>query len=291
MKVNVKKIEQNKRALSIEVSGELVNKKFEEIYARIAKEAKIPGFRPGKAPRDILQKHYSAAAHQEVLKGLIPEVYGKAVESEKLDVIELPEISDVKLTPDALSFTATVELKPEIEVKGYKGIKIEYKDIEVTAEQVKAKLEALKESRKIENIDDAFARSLGYPGVAQLEKALQAQIYLQKENEQRIKTEQEIIKHLTKTDFRMPVSLVERQLKEMVGQAKMDLALKGVAQEEIEHHQDKLNEQLKPEAEQRVKVYLLLEAIAKKENIALDEHMPSRTIEFLMREADWQKAS
>lgn len=291
MKVNVKKIEQNKRALSIEVSGELVNKKFEEIYARIAKEAKIPGFRPGKAPRDILQKHYSAAAHQEVLKGLIPEVYGKAIESEKLDVIELPEISDVKLTPDALSFTATVELKPEIEVKGYKGIKIEYKDIEVTAEQVKAKLEALKESRKIENIDDAFARSLGYPGVAQLEKALQAQIYLQKENEQRIKTEQEIIKHLTKTDFRMPVSLVERQLKEMVGQAKMDLALKGVAQEEIEHHQDKLNEQLKPEAEQRVKVYLLLEAIAKKENIALDEHMPSRTIEFLMREADWQKAS
>jgi FKBP-type peptidyl-prolyl cis-trans isomerase (trigger factor) len=291
MKVNVKKIEQNKRALSIEVSGELVNKKFEEIYARIAKEAKIPGFRPGKAPRDILQKHYSAAVHQEVLKGLIPEVYGKAVESEKLDVIELPEISDVKLTPDALSFTATVELKPEIEVKGYKGIKIEYKDIEVTAEQVKAKLEALKESRKIENIDDAFARSLGYPGVAQLEKALQAQIYLQKENEQRIKTEQEIIKHLTKTDFRMPVSLVERQLKEMVGQAKMDLALKGVAQEEIEHHQDKLNEQLKPEAEQRVKVYLLLEAIAKKENIALDEHMPSRTIEFLMREADWQKAS
>ena len=291
MKVNVKKIEQNKRALSIEVNGELVNKKFEEIYARIAKEAKIPGFRPGKAPRDILEKHYSAAAHQEVLKGLIPEVYGKAIESEKLDVIDLPEISDVKLTPDALSFTATVELKPEIEVKEYKGIKIEYKDIEVTAEQVKAKLEALKESRKIENIDDTFARSLGYPGVVQLEKALQAQAYLQKENEQRIKVEQEIIKHLTKTDFRMPVSLVERQLKEMVAQAKMDLALKGVAQEEIEHHQDKLNEQLKPEAEQRVRVYLLLEAIAKKENIALDEHMPSRTIEFLMREADWQKAS
>ena len=291
MKVSVKKIEQNKRALSIEVSGELVNKKFDEIYAKIAKEAKIPGFRPGKAPRDIIKKHYGATAHQEVLKGLIPETYGKAIESEKLDVIDLPEISDVKLDAGSLSFTATVELKPEIDIKEYKGIKIDYKDIEVTAGQLKAKLDSLKESRKIENIDDAFARSLGYPSVVQLEKALQTQIYLQKENEQRVKIEQEIIKHLAKTDFRMPASLVERQLKEMVAQAKMDLALRGVAQEEIEHHHGKLNEQLKPEAEQRVRVYLLLEAIAKKENIALDEHMPSRTIEFLMREADWQKAS
>jgi len=291
MKVNVKKVEEHKRALSIEINGETVSKKFAEIYERIAKEAKIPGFRPGKAPRDILQKHYSATAHQEVLKELIPEVYGKAIESEKLDVIDLPEISEVKLTPENLSFTATVELKPQIDIKDYKGIKVEYKDIEVAPEQVKAKLEALKESRKVDNIDDSFARSLGYPGVAELEKALHSQIYLQKENEQRAKIEQDIVKHLTQTEFKMPASLLERQLKEMVAQAKMDLALRGVAQEEIEHHQDKLAEQLRPEAEQRVRVYLLLESIARKEGFALDEHMPSRTIEFLMREANWQKVS
>lgn len=290
MKVNVKKIDQNKRELSIEVNGDIVSKKFEDVYGQIAKEAKVPGFRPGKAPRDILEKHYSDIAHEEVLKSLIPEVYDKAIETEKLDVIDLPKISDVKLDKNNLSFTATVEIKPEIKVKDYKGIKINYKEIEVTAEEVKAKLDAIKESRKIENIDDAFAKSLGYPTVSELEKTLKNQIYIQKENEQRMKIEQEIIKHLVNgANFNLPVSLVERQLKDMVSRSKVELALRGVSQEDIQKQEDKLNQQLEPEAQERVKIYLVLEAIAKKENIALNEQMPSKTMEFLLREANWQK--
>jgi FKBP-type peptidyl-prolyl cis-trans isomerase (trigger factor) len=292
MKVDVKKIDQNKRELSIEVDGDSVTKKFEEAYERIAKDAKIPGFRPGKAPRDILEKHYSSIAHEEVLKGLIPQVYDQAVDSQKLDVVDLPQISEVKLDKSTLSFKATVEIKPEIKIKDYKGIKINYQNIEVGPEQIKARLDSIKESRKIENIDDALAKSLGYYAVPDLEKALEAQIYLQKENEQRIKIEQEIIKHITgESDFNLPVSLVERQLKDMISHAKVELALRGVSEEEIRKQEDKLNTQLKPEAEERVKIYLILEAIAKKENIALDDHMPSKVMEFLFREADWQKTS
>ena len=289
MKINVKKIDQNKRQLTVEVNGEIVTKKFEDVYAQIAKDARVPGFRPGKAPRDILEKHYSGIAHEEVLKSLIPEIYGQAVDSEKLDVVDLPQVSDVKLDKDNLSFTATVEIKPEIAIKDYKGIKINYKDIEVTAEQVKAKLDSIKESRKIETIDSALARSLGYPTVADMEKALGSQIYLQKENEQRIKIEEEIIKHLIgAANFNLPSSLVERQLSEMVSHAKVELALRGVSEEEIKNQESKLREQLKPQAEERVKIYLTLETIAKKENIALTEQMPSRTMEFLLREASWE---
>jgi len=290
MKVEVKKIEQNKRKLSIEVSADIVSKKFDDIYAKIAKDAKIPGFRVGHAPRDILKKHYSSVAQEEVLKSLIPEIYDQAIDAEKLEAVDLPQITDVKLDKNILFFNATVEIKPEITLKDYKGIKINYQEITVTPEQIKAKIDSLKESRKVANIDDTLARSLGYPSVASLEKTLDAQIYLQKENEQRIKIEQAIIKHLLSgIDFNLPASLVERQLKDMVSQAKVELALRGMSQDEVGKHADKLNEQLKPEAQERVKIYLILEAIAKKENIALDEHMPSRVMEFLLKEADWQK--
>ncbi len=290
MKVEVKKIEQNKRKLSIEVSADIVSKKFDDIYAKIAKDAKIPGFRVGHAPRDILEKHYSSVAQEEVLKNLIPEIYDQAIDAEKLEAVDLPQITDVKLDKNMLFFNATVEIKPEITLKDYKGIKINYQEITVIPEQIKAKIDSLKESRKVANIDDTLARSLGYPSVASLEKTLDAQIYLQKENEQRIKIEQAIIKHLLSgIDFNLPASLVERQLKDMVSQTKVELALRGMSQDEVGKHADKLNEQLKPEAQERVKIYLILEAIAKKENIALDEHMPSRVMEFLLKEADWQK--
>jgi FKBP-type peptidyl-prolyl cis-trans isomerase (trigger factor) len=62
-----------------------------------------------------------------------------------------------------------------------------------------------------------------------------------------------------------------------------------MAQDEIGKQADKFNERLRPEAQERVKIYLILEAIAKKESIALDEHMPTKVMEFLLREADWQK--
>lgn len=290
MKTEVKKIDSTKREIDIEVSGDIVKNKFEEVFKKIGQEAEIAGFRPGKAPRDILEKHYSSIAHEEVLKSLVPEIYNKAIESENLDVVDLPKISEVKLNKDTLSFTATVEIKPQIQLKDYKGIKINYKDIEVSQEEVKARVGSIKESRKIENIDDSVAKSLGYPTFLDLEKAIKAQIYLQKENEQRIKIEQDIIKHLIKeADFTLPLSLVERQLKDMVSRGKIELALRGVSEEDISKQEDKLSEQLKPEAEKQVRIYLILEAIAKKENITLNDQMPARTMEFLLREANWGK--
>lgn len=290
MKIDVKKTDKNKRELSIEIVGDIVTKKFDDVYGKIAKEAKIPGFRPGNAPRDILEKHYSSLAHEEVLKSLIPELYGQAIDSQNLDAVDLPKISNVRLGKDTLSFTALIEIKPEINLKDYKAIKITYNVIEVTEESIKARLDSIKELRKIENIDDSFAKSLGYPTLEELKEAVRAQIYIQKENEQRIKIEQQIIKHLiSQSEFNLPSSLVERQLSEMVSQAKVELALRGVSEEEIKTKEDKFNEQFKPEAQERVRIYLLLETIAKKENIALNEQMPSRVMEFLLREANWQK--
>jgi FKBP-type peptidyl-prolyl cis-trans isomerase (trigger factor) len=289
MKAEVRKIDATKREVSVEVSGEVVKNKFEDIFKKIGLEAKVPGFRPGHAPRDILEKHYSAHAHEQVLKELVPDVYNKVIDQEKLEVVELPEIFDVKLDRDKLSFKAKVEVSPEITLGNYKRIKINYQKLSVSDDEVRRSIDALKESRKVEAIDDGLARALGYPNLAELESAVQRQIFIQKDNQQRQKIETEIIEHITKDmDFKLPQRLVDRQLEDLLRQAKLDLALRGVPTGKIEEESKGLAQELEPEAKRQVKVYLVFAAIAKKENINQDDHMPRRVTEFLLKEADWQ---
>ena len=290
MKTEVKKLDGTKREINVEVDGDIVRNKFEDVFKRIAQEAKVPGFRPGHAPRDILEKHYSSHAHEQVLKELVPDVYNEAIGKEGLDVIELPQISEVKLERSRLAFKATVEVSPQIPLKDYKKQKVNYKSITATADEIKRFIDSLKESRKIDSIDDNFAKGLGYPNLSGLEKALERQVLIQKDNQQRQRIENEIVDNLIKDlDFKIPQTLIKRQLEDLVKQTKVDLVLKGLPREKIAEQEQKLYDELKPEAEKQVKVYLVLAEIAKKENIPLDDNMPRRVMELLLREADWKE--
>lgn len=292
MKTEVKKLDATKREISIGISGDVVKSKFEDVFNRIAKEAKVAGFRPGHAPRDIIEKNFSGRAHELVIEELVPDTYNQAIKEAGLDVIEMPSISEVKLDKEALSFKATVEISPEIKLENYKGLKIDYNKVEVAPDEIKRSLNSLKESRKVEALDDAFAKGLGYPNLSEFEEALKKQIFLQKENQQRQRIEREIIDGLTKNlDFKLPDSMVKRQLEDLVRQAKIDLALKGFPKEKIDEKEKELAEKLEPEAKEQVRVYLVLAAVAKKENIPLDDHMPAKVMEFLLREANWQEAA
>ena len=290
MKTEVKKIDSTKREIDIEVNGDIVKNKFDTVFKKIAQDAKVPGFRAGNAPRDILEKHYSSHAHETVLKELIPDLYNQAIEKEGLEVLELPNIFDVKLDRNSLSFKATVEISPEIAVKNYKGLEVHYKKIEVTADEIKRSVDSLKEARKFDTIDDNFAKGLGYPDLSELEKAMEKQIYIQKENLQRQRIENELVESITKDlDFKLPLSLVNRQLQDLIKQAKLDLALKGLPREKIDEQQNALHEQLEPQAKRQVKIYLVLSTIAKKENIPQDDHMPHKVMEFLLKVAEWKE--
>jgi FKBP-type peptidyl-prolyl cis-trans isomerase (trigger factor) len=119
---------------------------------------------------------------------------------------------------------------------------------------------------------------------------MERHLLIQKDNEARQKMENELIEALTKDlDFKVPQTLVNRQLQDLMRQAKVDLALKGVERKKIEEEEQALNKELEPEARKQVKVYLVLSEIAKKENMPLDDQMPRRVMEFLLKEADWQE--
>lgn len=290
MKIEVKKIDSNKREISVEVSGDVVKNKFDDVFKRISQEARVPGFRPGHAPRDVLEKRYSAQAHEQVVKELVPDIYNQAIEKEKLDVIELPEIFDVKLDRNSLSFKARLFLSPEIKLKSYRGIQVNYKKNSVSADEIKRSIDGLKESRKVDVADDRFAHGLGYPNMQELQNVLERQIAVQKDNLQRQKIESEVSAGIIKDmDFKVPFSLFRRQLEDLVRQAKFDLALKGVAADKIKEEEKDLSARLEPEAERQVKIYLVLAQIARKEGIPVDDAMPHRVIEFLLKEAEWKE--
>jgi FKBP-type peptidyl-prolyl cis-trans isomerase (trigger factor) len=289
MKTEVKVIDNTKREISVEVSGDVVKNKFEDVFKRIGQEAKVKGFRPGHVPQDILEKNYSSLAHEQVMRELIPEVYGQALDKENLGAIDLPQISDVKLDRNLLSFKALVEIMPEIAVNKYKGLRIEYQQGQVNADEIKRNIDSIKESRKAQTLDDNFAKSLGYPGLTELEKVMERQLLAQKDNQQRQKIENQVIEQLTKElDFKLPDSLVKKQHEDLLRQTKIDLAIKGVPKEKIEEQEKKIAQDLEPEAKKQVKIYMILAAIAKKENITVDDHMPQKVMELLFREADWK---
>jgi len=151
MKLEVTELGPIKRALKIEVSEEEVNKQFAQAYAELNKQVHIPGFRPGKAPVALLEKKYAKAVEEDVVRRLVPDYYDRAVRQAGIVpvLVEVPPLERVKIRKNAVfSFTATVEIKPKIELRDYKApnpISLKPDKRTVTDDQVAKTLELLRE--------------------------------------------------------------------------------------------------------------------------------------------------
>ncbi len=163
-KIKAKKIEECTTLLEIEVLKTDIDKAFGEVYNEITKIANIPGFRAGKAPIELVKKHYAKDAKEEVLKRLIPESYRDALAEHKMRPIGLPEITDVKFDEAAqLSFRAKVDTRPNFKLKEYKGIKIEKKKTVITDADINKTLDNLREiNAKYTAVDDRPVRMGDY---------------------------------------------------------------------------------------------------------------------------------
>ncbi|MDP2939263.1 MAG: trigger factor [Candidatus Omnitrophota bacterium] len=295
MKFTVKKVDATKRELDIEVPKETVSQKFDEVYEAIAKNAKIRGFRPGKAPRQIVEQHHKPLAQEEVLKDLIPATYEEVLKKENLKAIALPEIFDVKLEAGILSYKAKLEIKPEVEIRDYKGLKIKKMPSNVTDEDLKKSYELILQSRggpKETPIDDSFARSLGYTNLKELEASFKKQLEINCDQQAKIDLENQIIEQLlAKAKFEVPEASVNSQLEHLVKDAKMRLSWQGLKKEDIEAKHEGLRKELKDIAHRDVKVYFVLEKIAELENIKVDheDNLLKKVMEFLLKEARWEQ--
>jgi trigger factor len=151
MKLEVTELGPVKRALKIEVPVDEVNKRFAQAYADLNKQVRIPGFRPGKAPLELLERRFAKDVEEDVVRRLVPDFYDRAVRQAGIVpvLVEVPPLERVKIKKDAaFSFTATVEIKPKVELRDYRPpnpISLKPDKRTVTDEQVARALEVLRE--------------------------------------------------------------------------------------------------------------------------------------------------
>ncbi len=135
-----------RRTLAIEVEPGLFEQEKNKVLADLIKDVTIPGFRKGKAPKDVIEKRFAEEIHTEAVKAILPDAYAQAVSSENLRPIGDPMFRDIELEDDApLKFKVELEVEPVIELEGYKDIKVEAEEVKVDDEEIDKVLESLKE--------------------------------------------------------------------------------------------------------------------------------------------------
>ncbi len=153
MKLEVTELGPVKRAIKIEVPEDIVNQEFDRAYTDLKRQARIPGFRPGKAPIAMLEKRYAKAVEQDVLQRLVPTYYQKAIQEAGVTpvLVEIPPLERLKATRNAsFTFTATVEIKPPIELHDYRPpnpISLKPDSRTITDQDVETTLERLREQQ------------------------------------------------------------------------------------------------------------------------------------------------
>src|SRR6266704_318298 len=132
--------------MRVEIEAQKVDETFEAITKDFQRQAAFPGFRPGKAPRDMVLRRFEKDIQDQVRRKLISDSYQKAVDEQKLDVLGQPDIEEIQFSRgQPLQFAATIETAPEFELPEYKGLPIKREARAVTDADVERALDALRE--------------------------------------------------------------------------------------------------------------------------------------------------
>ena len=136
------------KRLKVEIDKAQVNKKLDDSYRQLSRQVSLKGFRPGKAPRPLLESMYGKKVGSDAARELVNETIGDIIGQQTLRIISEPAIETL---PDAqkdvpLRYSARIELMPQIELQDYEGIAISKREGKATDEQVNAELERRRQS-------------------------------------------------------------------------------------------------------------------------------------------------
>ncbi|MEZ5237570.1 MAG: trigger factor [Microthrixaceae bacterium] len=146
MNSTVEPLEGNKVKLVVSLEESELEPALAAAWHEIAQEVRLPGFRPGKAPRKLLERQIEPGyARSEALRNELPEQYTKAIIEHEVDVVAAPEldITEGEESGD-ITFEAVVEVRPSIEISGYEGLRVEVPSPEVSDEEIDAQIDRLR---------------------------------------------------------------------------------------------------------------------------------------------------
>jgi trigger factor len=148
METSIEEISQVKKRINVEIEAEEVTKKLDKAYKEFSKKVKVKGFRPGKAPREVLEQYYNKQIINDVKNDLIKESLSKMVEETKLLPLGSPSIEDEAMRPgESFKYSIVMEVRPEFELKDYMGISVEKEILNISEDDADKKLEEIKEAQ------------------------------------------------------------------------------------------------------------------------------------------------
>ncbi len=384
MKSRVEELSSVRKKIYVEVPREVVDEKIEDAYRALNRKVTIKGFRRGRTPRHILERHYRESIEMEVLEKLLNDSYPKAVEETKLSPIARPVIGDEEFEVGSdFKYTATVEVKPVIEVKDYLGLEIDKKEVVLTDEDVDKRLEEIRhmhahlksidDDRPIQEgdvavidykgfidgqpaegsdglnyhlevgsglfnpdfeqqliglsknaeteikvsfsadfpnkkmagktmtfkvmvkdvkekvfptLDDAFAVDLGadFKTLEDLRNKVKETLLESRNKQVEADMRKQVVDQLVKKyDFELPESLAEAELEAMIEETRQNMERRGINFESTGISDADLRERFTKEAEQRVRSLLILDEIARKEDLKVEEKDMDKEFEKVAR--------
>jgi trigger factor len=155
MKIDVDELSPVQRKIRVELPSEAVASEFSRAYKSLGERVRVKGFRTGKIPRNVLQGIYGDEIKGQVRSQLVEESLGEVIKDRGLQIVSRPEVESNELEEGrAFSFSAVIEVKPEIAVGNYLGVEIEKVKLSVTDAQVDEALQRLRESHaRLEPLD------------------------------------------------------------------------------------------------------------------------------------------
>ncbi len=163
MKVQVEELSPVERKLSIEVPPEQVQAELGRAYAQLGRQVRLPGFRPGKIPRRILEAKFKGEVEDDVARRLVERAYLSAISEHHVDAVGAPQLTPVRLLHDApFAFEARVEVRPKVEPKDYRGLPLKRAQPVVTDAEVDERLGAMRQ--RVARLEPVEGRTVAESG-------------------------------------------------------------------------------------------------------------------------------
>ena len=330
MQIKIKKLPKSLIEIEGELDATLFESYFEKALNKIGENVELPGFRKGKAPKNILLANVKEIHILEEMAELaLGEHYPKIMLEEKIDAIGRPDIAITKLARNnPLGFKITVAVLPEIKLADYKKVakdilnedKTTDKDMVVTDEELENTIMDIRKSRapkvhmaeagkegeenkitepELPAFDDEFVKGLGpFENVADFKEKLKENLKLEKINAQKEKTRLKIIeKIIDDSSMDVPALLTNLEVDKILYRMESDITQMGLKFEDYLKHLNKTVEDLKKEfekdGEKKAKLSLILNEIAKIEDIKADPEQVAMEVAHLIehyKDADPERA-
>lgn len=274
--------------LQITVSRAAIQPLRDVVVQEFQKEAVVAGFRKGKAPRDLIERQFTEQIREETLRRLTRRTFEQVTEERKLKPVGPFEVLKMEFDEQrGLDLEAQVEVEPEFTLADYRGITVTRRPAAVSPDEIDQHLAQLRESaaqlvpgaeggphkeKRLPNLDDDFAKDVGFENLEQLRGHLEAKLREQKQAQARQHLEQHVGDALLQRhQFDVPPRLVTRQAERLTRDFQARLLLAGMNEEQAKQELAAYTEQLKTNAARHVKLSFILDRIAEREHATVTQ--------------------